>query len=317
MKKFSAVLVLLCIVSALFRPSASAAGLWPFGKEKEPAFVPTIITGARLEDMELALDVHAPGISTNSSDKAVIDFSNVNDGYVMVQFTQPSEKKLKAQVTGPGTTYTYTLRPQQWAAFPLSDGDGEYKVSVFEEVGDSRYALVLSAGFEVCLTDQFAPFLRPNQYVNYAVAPNTVATAEVITSDCADTLAKVGRIYEFVVGYMTYDKELAASVQSGYLPDLDLDLQTGTGICFDYASMMTGMLRSLGVPCKLVVGYAGDAYHAWISVWVDGTGWIDNIVYFDGTSWQRMDPTFASTADKKTAAKYIGDGSNYSPKFFY
>ncbi|WP_365328385.1 transglutaminase domain-containing protein [uncultured Oscillibacter sp.] len=30
------------------------------------------------------------------------------------------------------------------------------------------------------------------------------------------------------------------------------------------------MLRSLGVPCKLVVGYAATskpAYHTWISVW--------------------------------------------------
>ena len=34
---------------------------------------------------------------------------------------------------------------------------------------------------------------------------------------------------------------------------------------------MTGMLRSQGIPSKLVVGYAGTAYHAWISVWTEET----------------------------------------------
>ena len=50
------------------------------------------------------------------------------------------------------------------------------------------------------------------------------------------------------------------------------------------------MLRSLGVPCKLVVGYAGaskPAYHAWISVWTEKTGWIDNAIYFDSTGWHQ------------------------------
>lgn len=101
-------------------------------------------------------------------------------------------------------------------------------------------------------------------------------------------------VYDFVIQNITYDKQLAATVQSGYLPVLDSVLEKKTGICFDYAALMTGMLRSQGVPCKLVVGYAGTAYHAWISVWSEKDGWIDGVVYFDGTSWQRMDPTFAA-----------------------
>ena len=78
------------------------------------------------------------------------------------------------------------------------------------------------------------------------------------------------------------------------------------------------MLRSLGIPSKLVVGYAGEAYHAWVSVWTKETGWIDGVIYFDGTSWQRMDPTFASSSNKSAAImKYIGDGKNYTTKYTY
>ena len=131
-------------------------------------------------------------------------------------------------------------------------------------------------------------------------------------------LEKVGAVYNFVVGNLTYDQKLATTVQTGYLPVLDTVLSKKTGICFDYASLMTGMLRSLGIPSKLVVGYAGEAYHAWVSVWTKETGWIDGVIYFDGTSWQRMDPTFASSSNKSAAImKYIGDGKNYTTKYTY
>ncbi len=125
-------------------------------------------------------------------------------------------------------------------------------------------------------------------------------------------------VYGYVVNNFTYDKELAKTVKSGYLPVLDNVLSAMKGICFDYASLMTGMLRSLGVPCKLVVGYAGDEYHAWINVWSEATGWVDGAIYFDGSAWQRMDPTFASSSKGSEAImKYIGDGKNYNSKYLY
>ena len=126
------------------------------------------------------------------------------------------------------------------------------------------------------------------------------------------------KIYDYVVNTLTYDAKKAASVQSGYLPVLDDVLAAKTGICFDYASLMVGMLRSQGVPCKLVVGYAGTAYHAWINVWTEETGWIDGVIFFNGSEWQRMDPTFASSGKGSEAImKYIGDGSHYTTKYLY
>ncbi len=133
-----------------------------------------------------------------------------------------------------------------------------------------------------------------------------------------DPLQKVEKIYDYVVANLTYDKAKASSVQSGYLPVLDSVLASKKGICFDYAALMTGMLRSQGVPCKLVVGYAGTVYHAWINVWTEETGWIDGVIYFDGTAWQRMDPTFASSGGGSDAImQYIGDGKNYTQKYVY
>lgn len=61
---------------------------------------------------------------------------------------------------------------------------------------------------------------------------------------------------------------------------------------------MTAMLRSQDIPTKLVVGYTGNLYHAWINVYLEGQGWVDNIIYFDGTSWKLMDPTLHPPATR-------------------
>ncbi len=260
----------------------------------------------------------ASGVLTESNDYAIIDYSNTGEGYVMVQYTASTPNRLKAQVTGPTTTYTYNLTAGEWTVFPLSDGNGSYQINVFENIVDNRYALVLSVTQTVTLSNEFAPFLHSNQYVNFDNADLTIATAASLTQGTDDMLTKVEIIYNYVIDNITYDSEKAATVQSGYLPDLDAVLSDKAGICFDYASLMTGMLRSLGIPCKLVVGYAGDVYHAWISIWSEETGWVDGAVFFDGTTWQRMDPTFASTGAKDPSImEYIGNGANYTAKYIY
>lgn len=263
-------------------------------------------------------EAKASGVLEKRSSLAVIDYSNARDGYVMAQYTAETASRLKAQVKGPKSTYTYNITAGEWSVFPLSEGSGKYTVTLYRNVSGSKYAAVQSVSFEVKLSDEFGPFLYPNQYVDYSVAKNTVAKAAEITKDTAAALDKVAAVYDFVVSTVSYDKAKAASVKSGYLPVLDDVLETKKGICFDYAALMAGMLRSVGVPCKLVVGYAGSAYHAWISVWTEDSGWIDGAIYFDGKVWQRMDPTFASSADRsESIMKYIGDGKNYTEKYLY
>ena len=260
----------------------------------------------------------ASGTAVKVNGNARIDYSNISDGYVMVQYGAANSKRMKVQVTGPSTTYTYDLPASTWNTFPLSDGNGSYKVTVLQNTQGSKYAALASVSFKVELKDEFAPFIRPNQYVDYSNAVNSVKKAAELTAGIDEPLEKVAKIYDYVVTSLTYDTKKAASVKSGYLPVLDSVLAAKTGICFDYASLMAGMLRSQGVPCKLVVGYAGKAYHAWINVWTEETGWIDGVIFFNGSEWQRMDPTFASSGKGSEAImKYIGDGSHYTTKYLY
>ncbi len=259
----------------------------------------------------------ASGELTKENDQAIIDYSNTAQGYVMVKYTAQTTKRLKAQVKGPKTTYTYNLEAGKWAAFPLADENGSYKITVFKNASGTKYATVLSLTVNVELDNEFAPFLHSNQYVDFDSAPKTVEKAAELCKDLND-FEKIEAVYSFTVNTLSYDTKLAKSVKSGYLPVLDDVLKKESGICFDYAALMTGMLRSQGIPCKLVVGYAGEAYHAWISVWTEKDGWIDGVIFFDGDSWQRMDPTFASSGNSsKAILKYIGNGKNYTAKYIY
>ena len=268
------------------------------------------------EEKRLAAPV-ASGVLTKATGKATIDYSNTKDGFVMVRYTAATTRQLKVQVKGPAITYTYNLTPGEWEVFPLTDGSGTYQTLVYENISGTRYSTVAAVGFTVTLENELVPFLQPSQYVNYSAAPNVVATAAELVQGKTKTLDKVKSIYDFAIGHLTYDNYLAATVQSGYVPDLDAVLEKKSGICFDYAAMMTGMLRSQGVPCKMVFGYVGTAYHAWISVWTEETGWVDTI-YFDGVSWKQMDPTFASSAlHSGTPGKDIGSGAIYTSKYQY
>lgn len=327
--KFAALALALCLLAGCGAAAGSLPEETPEITEKDVYIDQLVLEEIDLEPEAVALSASpaatstvllpvASGTLTQKNAKATIDYSNSADGYVMAQFTAATTQQLKVQVVGPATTYTYNLPSTGWSTFPLSDGNGKYQVTVFENTTGTKYAAVVSASFQVTLKDEFAPFLRPNQYVNYENATNTIAKAAELTTGVTDPLVKVEKVYDFVVKNLTYDKDKAATVQSGYLPVLDDVLSAKKGICFDYASLMAGMLRSQGVPCKLVVGYAGTAYHAWINVWTEESGWIDGVIYFDGTTWQRMDPTFASSSNSSDAImKYIGDGSNYTVKYLY
>ena len=265
----------------------------------------------------VVLQPEASGTAEERCEAAVIDYSHIADGYVMAQYTGQTESRLKVLVQGPTTRYSYNLTPGQWEVFPLSDGNGDYQVGIYENVVDSKYALVLLGEFSVELTDEFAPFLRPNQYVNYTQATHAVATGLEITAGLEEPLEKVAAVYDYVVTNLRYDYEKAQTVKSGYLPDLDLVLTEQKGICFDYAALMTAMLRSQEIPCKLVVGYAGETYHAWISVWTEHDGWVDGVIFFDGHVWKRMDPTFASSGERSEEIMDFIEHGVYTVKYLY
>lgn len=169
--------------------------------------------------LPVILECSAPGLDAEVSDTAEIDYSNRADGYVMVRYTAETEKRLKVRVSRQ-TTYTYNLTPGQWTVFPLSDGDGDYRVTIYRNTSGSEYATIMSCSFSVTLADEFAPFLRPNQYVDYSCAPEAMALGTALCTGIDHPLEKVAAVYDYVVAELSYDYDKASTVKSGYLPVL-------------------------------------------------------------------------------------------------
>lgn len=261
----------------------------------------------------------ASGTKTEASALVSLDYSNTADGYLMLKYTG-TNSKVKTQITGPnGTTYTYNQALDgSFDVYPLSEGDGSYKLCVYENISEQSYACIFSFRVTVSLKNEFSPFLISNKYVNYNYDSKVVKKAAELCSNKKTVLAKISAVYSYVIQNFSYDYTLAKTVKSGYIPELDAVMDKKIGICFDYAAVMTAMLRSQSIPTKLVFGYTGSVYHAWILTYSPERGWLTTFIYFDGKNWKLMDPTFASTGESSSEIMaYIGNVKNYTAKYLY
>lgn len=110
--------------------------------------------------------------------------------------------------------------------------------------------------------------------------PTLIEQAEEITSGLEGEREKAKAIYEFVAKHVAYDVEKAEADIFNIADSALSTLQSGQGICQDYAFLTTALLRAIGLEAHYVSGYAGER-HAWVEVKVDG-------------EWIEMDPTWGS-----------------------
>ena len=280
------------------------------------ASVPGSETGTR-DNTPLCLVPEADGILEMRNDVAVIDYSHADQGYICADYSG-SVSKIKLILSGPdGTDYTYDLHGNGYEVFPLSAGSGSYKATIYENISGTSYSTCLYAGFDAVLANEFGPFLYPNQYVNFNADSKAVAKGAELAAGADTDLDVVISIYNYITASIKYDYNKASDPPAGYVTDVDEILSSGTGICLDYAALMSAMLRSQQIPTRLEVGYAKDAYHAWISVYTEETGWLNGLIEFTGSSWTLVDPTFGANSSEKSLKKFIGDGTNYTLKKVY
>lgn len=295
-------LILLILIPVLLFTGCGSSGSDP---DEPPVYSPLQV-----------LVPEAPGKKTLGTSPLVLDISDTDQGY-LTAVSDSTDQMMNVQLTAEdGVVYSYFISPGESAVIPFSSGSSTYQVSCYQQISDSQYAALYADTLEIKLANEFLPFLYPNQYVNYTPDSEASKLALSMVSEDTSDIDALQIIYNYVVSHVTYDYDLADTVASGYLPDVDETLQTGKGICFDYAALTAAMLRSCDIPCKLQIGYAGDIKHAWINVYIRSRGWVDKAVEFSGDSWSRMDPTFDSNSeDKDTIQEYIGDNNNYTVQF--
>jgi transglutaminase-like putative cysteine protease len=93
-----------------------------------------------------------------------------------------------------------------------------------------------------------------------------------------DPLSEVLAINEAIHRRFTYRQQV-----TGVDSPIDHALETGEGVCQDFAHVMLACVRRLGIPARYVSGYlfhgSGDtsadgATHAWMEAFLPGLGWV-------------------------------------------
>lgn len=257
------------------------------------------------------------GAKTVSNDIACADITSADMGVIKVTYSGECGK-VKVRITKNEAVYDYDLDPGG-TVFPLQSGSGTYNIKVLENVSGKTYAVALDEDFSADIKSEFSPYLVPSQYINYSQSDDCVYKAAELCAGKSGTVEKAAAMFGYITSNVKYDKELAASVKSGYVPNPDKTLESGKGICFDYASLFASMCRSQNIPAKLVMGYVrGNVYHSWNEIYTEESGWVTVDIFLSGNKWELLDPTFyASASDKSAVAEYIGDGSDYSAIYYY
>ncbi|MBR6028592.1 MAG: transglutaminase domain-containing protein [Clostridia bacterium] len=212
--------------------------------------------------------------------KLKVDVNHTSDGYFLASLTGKSKKKMKLRVALGKETLTYDLNGNAtFEVFPFQLGNGKYTISLYENVSGKKYTSAGTITVNVKLSSPDVCFLYPNQYVMYTAKSDAVKQATKLCDD----MKKDGDVYKKICSYMStsfvYDFIKAATIKAGQLPDLEGCFKTKRGVCQDLSAVMVCMLRSQGVPAKLMIGYADNGYHAWVIAIYNGKEY-----FFDPTA---------------------------------
>ncbi|MFA9563416.1 MAG: DUF3488 and DUF4129 domain-containing transglutaminase family protein [Acidimicrobiales bacterium] len=139
-----------------------------------------------------------------------------------------------------------------------------------------------------------------------AVTDRVRALAEEITADAPTTYDKVRSLEAWMSENIEYTRDIPVP-PSGADAIEQLLFVDKAGFCEQIGTALTMMLRSLGVPSRLAVGYVtgeqvgDDEYlvraedaHAWVEIW------------FPGLGWQEFDPTASVPLAGEASANEVG-----------
>ena len=211
------------------------------------------------------------GKKTKKNGSLTIDYTHMDQGYVMVKSAK-GKKKLKVRVKMGDTTLTYDLNNGgTYEVFPLQLGNGKYTFSLYKNVSGKKYSEEGKVSLTAEMPDENTAFLYPNQYVNYTPETAAVVEAGKLCEGMTDQAQIFKAVSDYMKSHFAYDYIKSVSVKAGQLPEIDDAWNKHMGICQDLSAIMVAMLRSQGVPARLMIGTLNaSTYHAWVTAVVNG-----------------------------------------------
>ena len=147
------------------------------------------------------------------------------------------------------------------------------------------------------IAEKFGAYLTESRWVSFS--PEIRKHAADVTHSEDAVFEKAAAIMRWINAEFTYE---AGVTDAETHPDIALQLRKG--VCQDFAHVMLGMCRSLGIPARYASGYiytggenallGAQASHAWCEIHLPETGWIG------------FDPTNAVLADNRYIKVAVG-----------
>jgi len=201
-----------------------------------------------------------------------LDIDRVNDGIIGIAYNGEEDTRYKVVISKGSEEYYYDYFGPGTEYFPLQSGSGNYKVSFLEGISGTKYRVIYTKNISADIKSDIMVFLQSVQNVNWNSEMAAVVLAEELVQGLTNVKDKVEAIYQYIISNIEYDYGKIDAVDSRYVPDVEGTLISKKGICYDYSALFASMLRSQGIPAKLVKGYTDnvDGYHAWNEVLIDG-----------------------------------------------
>ena len=329
MIKLKAVLLFLLLASMglLAYGDSRSHGVYQTSSEVLPDYLEIIYNGQSYEIIGQGIPLGSESLSPVDFQKNLdgsirydIDFEKSKEGVVQVIFNPDYVKKTKLIVKNGTEQYVYNLfRSKSAAAFPLQLGDGTYTVMIYENTTGNSYKKLYSESDNVALKDENIVYLASVQEINWNLQDDAIILADALVEEVVinklqgtknvlyDQYGKpiykkadqykyitedevIKLMYNYVITHIQYDYDKISGLNYDYIPDIDLVLEEGSGICYDYSVLLASMLRSQGIPTKLIKGYSSstDVYHAWNEIFLtDEERWVIVDTTFDAYMYKR------------------------------
>ena len=132
--------------------------------------------------------------------------------------------------------------------------------------------------------------------------PRVAERAKEVAGDQSTSYLKALAIQNYLMKTYRYTLQLPSARVKDPIANFLFDRKAGH--CEYFASAMAVMLRTLGIPSRIVNGFRGGEYNDVTGSYIvrarDAHSWVE--AYFPGYGWYTFDPTPASTADSPSRA---------------
>ena len=192
-----------------------------------------------------------------------------------------------------GASWMQKIRGPYHRIFVSDDGDVD-DVDIENQIG--RYDVESDISAPSVADLRRAPALTPDprwqRYLQLpALDPRIAALAASVTASASNPYDKAAQLERHLKTHYGYTLQLPS--QPSKDPVADFLFERKQGHCEYFASSMAVMLRSLGIPSRVVNGFHGGEFNRITGEYIvrarDAHSWVE--AYFPGEGWITFDPT--------------------------